>query len=120
MFSDFHSMWLMGKLLRDCSAFFMRRSFADDKLYRTVFDEYVKKLVSQGEAPVEFFIEGTRSRSSKSLVPKFGKFLKCWLTIPSITTIIVRVISAVLAETDQATSPLQQLTSAVGVEHEDI
>lgn len=75
MFLDFHSMWLMGKLLRDCSAFFMRRSFADDKLYRTVFDEYVKKLVCQGEAPVEFFIEGTRSRSSKSLVPKFGMLL---------------------------------------------
>ncbi|XP_054282867.1 dihydroxyacetone phosphate acyltransferase [Macrosteles quadrilineatus] len=69
---DFHSMWLMGKLLRDCSAFFMRRSFGDDKLYRTVFDEYVNKLVTQGEAPVEFFIEGTRSRSSKSLAPKYG------------------------------------------------
>lgn len=67
-------MWLMGRLLRDCSAFFMRRSFSNDKLYWTVFDEYVKKLTSHGDAPVEFFIEGTRSRSAKSLMPKFGKF----------------------------------------------
>lgn len=66
-------MWLMGHILRDCSAFFMRRSFSDDKIYRTTFTEYVKKLVIEGDAPIEFFIEGTRSRSSKTLPPKFGK-----------------------------------------------
>lgn len=69
---DFQSMWLMGRLLRDCNAFFMRRSFTDDKVYKTVFDEYVKHIVTQGDAPIEFFIEGTRSRSGKSLMPKFG------------------------------------------------
>jgi glycerone phosphate O-acyltransferase len=66
-------MWLMGRVLRDCCAFFMRRSFGSDKLYWTVFSEYVQKLVIDGEAPVEFFIEGTRSRTAKSLMPKFGK-----------------------------------------------
>jgi glycerone phosphate O-acyltransferase len=71
--SDFHSMWLMGRVLRDCCAFFMRRSFGSDKLYWTVFSEYVQKLVTDGEAPIEFFIEGTRSRTAKSLMPKFGK-----------------------------------------------
>lgn len=69
---DFQSMWMVGKLLRDCNAFFMRRSFGDDKLYRTIFKEYVQYLVIHGDAPVEFFIEGTRSRSAKALVPKFG------------------------------------------------
>lgn len=69
---DFQSMWLMGRMLRDCNAFFMRRSFADDKVYKTVFDEYVKHIVTRGDAPIEFFIEGTRSRSGKSLMPKFG------------------------------------------------
>jgi hypothetical protein len=66
-------MWLMGRMLRDCCAFFMRRSFGSDKLYWTVFSEYVQKLVTDGEAPIEFFIEGTRSRTAKSLMPKFGK-----------------------------------------------
>jgi 1-acyl-sn-glycerol-3-phosphate acyltransferase len=71
--ADFHSMWLMGRVLRDCCAFFMRRSFGSDKLYWTVFSEYVQKLVTDGETAVEFFIEGTRSRTAKSLMPKFGK-----------------------------------------------
>lgn len=74
VFVDFQSMWLMGQLLRDCNAFFMRRSFTDDKVYKTVFDEYVKHIVTRGDAPIEFFIEGTRSRSGKSLMPKFGKY----------------------------------------------
>nr|XP_018901093.1 PREDICTED: dihydroxyacetone phosphate acyltransferase isoform X2 [Bemisia tabaci] len=69
---DFQSMWLMGQLLRDTHAFFMRRSFGDDKLYKAVFDEYVQTLVISGDLPIEFFIEGTRSRSAKSLLPKFG------------------------------------------------
>ncbi|KAJ9588617.1 hypothetical protein L9F63_028079, partial [Diploptera punctata] len=69
---DFHSMWLMGHFLRDSCAFFMRRSFANDKLYWTTFSEYVQKLVTDGKAAIEFFIEGTRSRSAKSLSPKFG------------------------------------------------
>lgn len=51
----------------------MRRSFGSDKLYWTVFSEYVQKLITDGEAPIEFFIEGTRSRTAKSLMPKFGK-----------------------------------------------
>ncbi|XP_063231153.1 dihydroxyacetone phosphate acyltransferase [Bacillus rossius redtenbacheri] len=69
---DFHSMWLMGQVLRDCCAFFMRRSFANDRLYWTAFSEYVYKLVTENESAIEFFIEGTRSRSAKSLMPKFG------------------------------------------------
>lgn len=69
---DFHAMWLMGRLLRESCAFFMRRSFGKDKLYWAVFSEYVQKLVTDGDTAIEFFIEGTRSRSAKSLSPKFG------------------------------------------------
>jgi hypothetical protein len=30
-------------------------------------------LLKNGYAPVEFFLEGTRSRSAKTLTPKFGR-----------------------------------------------
>lgn len=32
-------------------------------------------LLKNGYAPVEFFLEGTRSRSAKTLTPKFGRSL---------------------------------------------
>lgn len=70
--SDFMNMKLMGSLMRHAGAFFIRRSFGKDKLYWTVFSEYVKTHVVNGDAPLEFFIEGTRSRSGKSLPPKLG------------------------------------------------
>ncbi|XP_078000815.1 dihydroxyacetone phosphate acyltransferase-like isoform X2 [Glandiceps talaboti] len=69
---DFMSMKFVGTLLRNCGAFYMRRSFGSDKLYWAVFTEYVQSLVINGDAPVEFFLEGTRSRTSKSLPPKQG------------------------------------------------
>ena len=34
--------------------------------------------LKNGYAPVEFFLEGTRSRSAKTLTPKFGRFLTDW------------------------------------------
>ncbi|XP_070577208.1 dihydroxyacetone phosphate acyltransferase-like [Ptychodera flava] len=69
---DFMHMAFVGKLLRNSGAFYMRRSFGSDKLYWAVFTEYVQKLVINGDAPVEFFVEGTRSRTAKSLPPKQG------------------------------------------------
>nr|XP_023017057.1 dihydroxyacetone phosphate acyltransferase [Leptinotarsa decemlineata]XP_023017058.1 dihydroxyacetone phosphate acyltransferase [Leptinotarsa decemlineata] len=69
---DFHGMWGMGTVLRDTGAFFMRRSYNDDSLYWTTFKEYVYQLVTKADVPIEFFLEGTRSRSNKSLPPKFG------------------------------------------------
>lgn len=69
---DFMSMKLMGTMLRNAGAFFIRRSFGKDKLYWAVFTEYVHTHLINGDAPVEFFVEGTRSRSGKSLVPKLG------------------------------------------------
>ncbi|XP_045461662.1 dihydroxyacetone phosphate acyltransferase isoform X2 [Harmonia axyridis] len=69
---DFHGMWAMGSILRDTGAFFMRRSYNNDYLYWTTFKQYINQLVINGELPIEFFIEGTRSRSNKSLMPKYG------------------------------------------------
>lgn len=50
----------------------MRRSFANDKLYWHVFKEYMRSLVTSYHTGVEFFVEGTRSRSCKALLPKIG------------------------------------------------
>lgn len=71
---DFHSMAGMGSLLRKTGAFFLRRSFASDKLYWNIFREYMHTLMTGFHAGVEFFIEGTRSRSLKALTPKIGLF----------------------------------------------
>ncbi|XP_056284815.1 dihydroxyacetone phosphate acyltransferase isoform X2 [Pseudoliparis swirei] len=69
---DFMGMKFVGEMLRMSGAFFIRRSFGGDQLYWAVFSEYVKTMLKNGFAPVEFFLEGTRSRTSKSLTPKLG------------------------------------------------
>ncbi len=61
----------MGPIFRRSGAFFMRRSFRGLKLYPTVFKQYIKTLVSEGY-PIEFFIEGTRTRTGKLSLPKMG------------------------------------------------
>lgn len=69
---DFSSMKFFGWLLRNCGAFYIRRSFGDDQLYWAVFTEYVQTQICNGDHPVEFYVEGTRSRTLKSYSPKFG------------------------------------------------
>ncbi|KAI4798272.1 hypothetical protein KUCAC02_022165 [Chaenocephalus aceratus] len=69
---DFMGMKVVGEMLRMSGAFFIRRSFGGDQLYWTVFSEYVRTMLKIGYAPVEFFLEGTRSRTAKSLTPKLG------------------------------------------------
>ncbi|KAF3850171.1 hypothetical protein F7725_019890 [Dissostichus mawsoni] len=69
---DFMGMKVIGEMLRMSGAFFIRRSFGGDQLYWTVFSEYVRTMLKIGYAPVEFFLEGTRSRTAKSLTPKLG------------------------------------------------
>jgi len=59
-----------GFLFRRAGAFFMRRSFADP-LYKEVFRAYVSYLVREGFTQ-EFFIEGGRSRTGRTLSPKLG------------------------------------------------
>ncbi len=61
----------MGLLFRKCGAFFMRRSFRDSPVYAATFRAYIRKLIKEG-IPIEFFIEGGRSRMGKNLPPKYG------------------------------------------------
>ena len=73
--SDFSGMKFFGWLLRNCGAFYIRRSFGTDKLYWAIFTEYVQTQLRNGDAPLEFFVEGTRSRTAKSYVPRIGTVL---------------------------------------------
>ena len=61
----------IGRILRGGGAFFIRRSFKDNRLYKAVMRAYVYQLVKLG-VPLEYFIEGGRSRSGRMLKPKFG------------------------------------------------
>lgn len=62
---------LLGRLLRGGGAFFLRRRFKGDPLYASVFAEYLHYLLKQG-FPIEYFIEGGRSRTGLLLPPKAG------------------------------------------------
>ncbi|APE31437.1 glycerol-3-phosphate 1-O-acyltransferase [Halomonas aestuarii] len=62
---------LIGPLLRRGGAFFMRRSFRDNRLYAAVFNEYLHRLLSRGH-PLEYFMEGGRSRSGRLLQARPG------------------------------------------------
>lgn len=69
-------MMIVNHLLRGSGAFYMRRSFASDVFYRSIFTEYVQQILQVGERPIEFFPEGTRSRCGKALQPKVGMCLR--------------------------------------------
>jgi glycerol-3-phosphate O-acyltransferase len=62
---------LVGSLLRRCGAFYLRRSFRSQKLYAAVFYEYLSMIQTRGVS-IEYFIEGTRSRTGRLLPPKAG------------------------------------------------
>ncbi|MGD0278970.1 MAG: 1-acyl-sn-glycerol-3-phosphate acyltransferase [Smithella sp.] len=63
--------WPMGRIFRKSGAFFMRRTFKGNVLYGEVFAQYIKALIKEG-MPIEFFIEGGRSRTGKMAMPKYG------------------------------------------------
>lgn len=65
------NMPIVGPILRRGGAFFMRRTFRDNKLYAAVFDEYLHSVFSGGYA-AEYFVEGGRSRTGRTLTPKAG------------------------------------------------
>ena len=70
------SFWPMGPIFRHSGAFFLRRSFKGDGLYPLVFRTYLRHVMKEG-FPIEFFIEGTRSRTGKLLSPRYG--ILTWL-----------------------------------------
>jgi len=61
----------IGPILRRGGAFFLRRSFKGNALYSVVFNEYVAQLIDRG-VPMEYFIEGGRSRTGRLLAPRAG------------------------------------------------
>lgn len=63
--------WPIGRFFRKSGAFFIRRSFKGARLYTVIFKQYIKALLKEGH-PLEFFIEGGRSRSGKLILPKIG------------------------------------------------
>ena len=65
------SFWPLGPLFRGAGAYFIRRSFEDNELYKVVFRSYLTFLIREGYTQ-EFFIEGGRSRTGKILTPKLG------------------------------------------------
>lgn len=78
---DFKNMKIMGNVLKQCGAFFLHRGKnAQDIVYRSVLYTYVKHLITYESSPLQFFIEGTRSRSNKSNHPKLG-ILKCIVNV---------------------------------------
>ncbi len=62
---------VVGHFLRKGGAFFLRRSFKGDALYSAVFSKYLGFMMARGH-PLEYFIEGGRSRTGRMLAPRTG------------------------------------------------
>lgn len=65
------NMPVVGSLMRRAGAFFLRRSFKGNFLYSAVFNEYLHQITIKGY-PIEYFIEGGRSRTGRLLAPRAG------------------------------------------------
>jgi glycerol-3-phosphate O-acyltransferase len=61
----------LGQFLRGGGAFFIRRSFKGLQLYAAVLKEYLHSILVRN-TPLEYFIEGGRSRTGRLLKPKTG------------------------------------------------
>ncbi|MBI5494778.1 MAG: 1-acyl-sn-glycerol-3-phosphate acyltransferase [Deltaproteobacteria bacterium] len=65
------SFWPLGPMFRRGGAYFIRRTFKGDALYPHMVRTYIKHMLREGFYQ-EFFIEGGRSRTGKTLPPKLG------------------------------------------------
>jgi glycerol-3-phosphate O-acyltransferase len=63
--------WPLGPMLRRTGIVFIRRSTADDPVYRLALREYVGALV-RGSANLSWMIEGGRTRTGKLRPPRYG------------------------------------------------
>ena len=61
----------LGPLLRRSGVFFIRREFRDNEPYKFVLREYVDYLLEK-RFPLEWYLEGGRSRSGKLRAPRLG------------------------------------------------
>lgn len=83
--------WPAGPIFRSWGAFFIRRSFKGNRLYSTIFREYLAELFYRGYS-VEYFIEGGRSRTGRLLNPKTGMMS---MTLQALQRGLTRPISIV-------------------------
>lgn len=65
------SFFPLGSVLRRVGAVFIKRQFSGDRVFPVVFFAYLRQLI-RDEFPIEFFIEGGRSRTGKLLPPRLG------------------------------------------------
>ncbi len=83
--------WPAGPIFRKGGAFFIRRSFGGNRLYSTIFREYLGLLFERGYS-VKYYTEGGRSRTGKVLAPKTGMLA---MTIQSLLRGIDRPLTLV-------------------------
>ena len=83
--------WPAGPIFRRSGAFFIRRTFKGNKLYSTIFREYLSQLFIKGYS-VKFYTEGGRSRTGRLLPPKTGMLA---MTLQSMLRGIERPVSLV-------------------------
>ena len=79
---------LVGRFLRKGGGFFIRRTFGGNKLYTVVFTKYLAEIMARGH-PLEYFIEGGRSRTGRLLQPKSGMLM---MTVRSFLADAVRPV----------------------------
>ncbi len=60
-----------GNIARRAGGIFIRRTFADDAVYKAVLRQYIQDLIAKG-CSFSWAIEGTRSRTGKLVTPKLG------------------------------------------------
>lgn len=62
--------YLIPFLIKSSGAFFFRPAkFSKSQLYKAIFNEYIQRLLINGNN-LEFFIEGSRSRTGKIQSPR--------------------------------------------------
>lgn len=83
--------WPAGPIFRKAGAFFIRRSFKGNRLYSTIFREYLGLLFERGYS-VKYYSEGGRSRTGRLLQPKTGMLA---MTIQSLLRGIDRPLTLV-------------------------
>jgi glycerol-3-phosphate O-acyltransferase len=62
---------VVGRFLRKGGAFFLRRTLRGSTLYTIVFMKYLAAIMARGH-PIEYFIEGGRSRTGRLRPPMTG------------------------------------------------
>ncbi len=117
---------LVGPLLRRAGAFFMRRTFGDDDLYKAIFTSYLRLMLEKGHA-LEYFIEGGRSRTGRMRVPRrgmLGMTLRSAMQAPSLPIAFIPVhfgydrvfeVNSYLSELEGMAKQKESLLDLLGV-----